>query len=231
MKTLNPWGRAARLTTTFVIAAFASACVAHAQGQTPSAMFQNSTLTGSGNTINATRVPVVISSTLTIYVDVTVKFDVDSNGTLTVSAGQPQILPSAALLTGNFKAGTYVGPSTMFNGKGFITVSGPGVSDGGATVWSFSAASGADLNTNPSSGTWYVGPIANSPLAERLKKAGITSTASSYGVGVFVVERSLSANALFGVSQTGNAITFSNFTSPNTDNATAQAQVTFTLVP
>lgn len=119
MKRLNPWCRATRLTTTCAIVVFASACVvAHAQGQTPSAMFQNSTLTGSGNTMTATRVPVRISSSLTIYVDVTVKFDVDSNGTLTISAGQPQILPSATLLTGNVKAARMWGRAQSSAGKG-----------------------------------------------------------------------------------------------------------------
>src|ERR1035438_8970139 len=123
MKSPNSWCRATRLTTTFAIVVFASACVvALAQSQTPSAMFQNSTLTGSGNTINATRVPVVISSTLTIYVDMTMQFNVDSNGNLTMAAGYPRIVPSATLLTGNFKAGTYVAPSTKFNGKGLVKI-------------------------------------------------------------------------------------------------------------
>ena len=241
MKTLNPWCRAARLTTTFVIVVFASACVARAQSQPPSVMFQNSTLTGSGNTINATRVPVAISSSLTVYVDITMKFDVDSNGNLTVSAGHPQIAPSPTLLTGSFVAGKYVGPSTKFNGKGYITVSGPGVSDGGATAWSFMTSSGADTGTYPVNGTWYVGPIANSPLADRLKKAGITSTAWSYGVSSGGAPYGSSGygrwsgGTLIGVSQTGNAITIASFESscsPNCpDSSAPQDQVTFTLVP
>lgn len=233
MKTLNPWCRAARLTTTFAIVVFASA-FALAQSQTPSAMFQNSTMTGSGNTINATRVPVVISSTLTIYVDMTMQFNADSNGNLTMVAGYPRIVPSATLLTGNFKAGTYVAPSTKFNGKGYITVSGPGVSDGGATAWSFMTSSGADASTSPVSGNWYVGPIANNPAADRLKKAGITSTALSYGVGSGTNafgDVVWATGALIGVSQTGNAITITSFTDFFGDHAGPTAQITYTLVP
>ena len=225
---------AARLITIFVIVGVASACVAHAQGQTPTVVFQNSTLTGSGNTINATRVPVVISSTLTIYVDMTMQFNVDSNGNLTMVSGYPRIVPSPTLLTGNFKAGTYVAPSTKFNGKGYITVSGPGVSDGGATAWSFMTSSGADASTSPVSGNWYVGPIANNPAADRLKKAGITSTALSYGVGSGTNafgDVVWATGALIGVSQTGNAITITSFSDFNGDHAGPTAQITYTLVP
>jgi hypothetical protein len=154
-------------------------------------------------------------------------------------AGYPQIVPSATLLTGNFKAGTYVAPSTMFNGKGFITVSGPGVSDGGATAWSFTTSSGADGSTTPNSATWYVGPIANNPLADRLKRAGVTSTAWSYGVGSGGAPYGSSgygywsAGSLIGVSQTGNAITIASFTGSNgmVDYAYPRDQVTYTLVP
>jgi hypothetical protein len=237
MKSLNPWCRTAQLSNIFAVVVLASACVARAQGQIPSAMFQNSTLTGSGNTMTATRVPVRISSSLTIYLDVTVKFDVDSNGNLTVSAGQPQILPSATLLTGNFKAGTYVGPSSVANGKAIITVGGPGVSDGGATAWSLSAAAGADSCTFPPSATWYVGPISNSPLQARLKSQGITSTAWSYGVSGqactgFPNYTYWAAGTLIGVSQTGNAVTIASFSKyGNLDYSAPVDQVTFTLVP
>src|ERR1035437_6401491 len=121
LRGLNSGRRTARFALTLTVFS-AVAFVARAQGQIPSAMFQNSTLTGSGNTMTATRVPVRISSSLTIYVDITTQFNVDLNGNLTLSAGYPQIVPSATLLTGNFKAGTYVAPSTLFNGKGLVTV-------------------------------------------------------------------------------------------------------------
>jgi hypothetical protein len=233
-KRLNSACRTARLV---LVAILLLSVASVARAQTPQASFERSTLTGSGNTINATRVPVAISSTLTVYVDMTMQFNVDSNGNLTMVASYPRIVPSATLLTGNFKAGTYVGPSTKFNAKGFITVSGPGVSDGGTTTWSMSAASSADPSTNPSSATWYVGPIANNPQVDRLKRAGgagITSTAWSYGVASGLSSDSLhwAPGTLIGVSQTGNAITFASFSFNGTgDYAGPQDQVTFTLVP
>jgi hypothetical protein len=238
LRGLNSARRTARVALTLTVFS-AVAFVARAQGQIPSAMFQNSTLTGSGNTMTATRVPVRISSSLTIYVDITTQFNVDLNGNLTMSAGYPQIVPSAALLTANFKAGTYVAPSTLFNGKGFITVSGPGVSNGGATAWSLSTASGSDPGTTPATATWYVGPIANNPLAARLTQLGITSSAWSYGVGTGPNSGSWSsydwgtwmAGSIIGVSQTGNAITIASFSFAGGDKASPQDQITFTLVP
>jgi len=232
---LNPWRRTARLVTTFAIVVLASTCVARAQTQPPYALFQNSALTGSGNTINATRVPVVISSSLTIYVDLTIQFNVDSNGNLTLTANYPQVAPSPVLLTGNFKAGTYVGPPTFLGGKALITVTGPGVLDGGVTSWVVSTAAGASGSTCPTTATFYAGPIASNPLATRLTAAKITSTAWSYG---FNGTSTCSNNnwltgGLIGVSQIGNTITIASFTAAgyigSSDYNTPQDQVTFTL--
>ncbi len=134
-------------------------------------------------------------------------------------------------MTGSGKAGNYVGPSTLFNGQGYVTVSGPGVTGGGATTWSLSAANGA-YQTTLSSATWFVGPIANNPLAARIGKAGITSTAWSYGVcGGAGVNHSWYGGGLIGVSQTGNALTIANFTlGSSSDSSMPKDQVTFTLV-
>src|ERR1017187_11030529 len=125
---LNSLRRVVRLTVTFAVVIGALTCVS--QAQTPSALFQNATLTGSGSTITATRVPVALSTTLIIYVDITMQFNADSNGNLTMAAGYPQIVASPTLLSGGFKAGNYVAPGNLFNGKGFVTVGGPGVTDG-----------------------------------------------------------------------------------------------------
>lgn len=228
-RSLNQWRRVVRLAACLAIVAIALTCVAQAQTP-PSALFQNATLSGSGSTITATRVPVAISATLTIYVDIAMQFVADSNGNLTLAAGYPQIVPSPTLLTGSGKAGNYVGPGNLFNGKGYVTVSGPGVGDGGTATWSLSAAPGADAGTTPTSATWYVGPIANSPLAPRLSKAGITSTAWSYGVAG-PGQRYWTHGDLIGVSQTGNAVTIANFTlGSQTDFNAPQDQITFTLV-
>jgi hypothetical protein len=161
------------------------------------------------------------------------QFNVDANGVLTMSPGFPQASASPPLITSNFVAGRYVGPSSIFQGKAVINVAGPGLTDGGATEWSLSAASGADSSTYPSSATWYVGPIANSPLATRLASAKITSTAWSYGVaGSQYGSAYWRANTLIGVSQIGNTITFVSFSgASSSDSNTPVDQITFTLAP
>jgi hypothetical protein len=167
---------------------------------------------------------------------------VDHNGNLTLSSGYPQVVAAPNLLSSSFMAGTYVGPSTAANGKATVTVSGPGVTDGGATTWSLSAAPTSDPCTYPGTATWYVGPVANSPVAARLKSAGITSTAWSYGVssspgcgGDSNHWTGPAGAALIGVSQSGNGITLATFSSWNysalTDNSTPTGQITYTLKP
>jgi hypothetical protein len=209
--------------------------VAHAQ--TPAPLFQNATLTGSGNTITATRVPVVVSPTLTIYVDLTLQFNSDSNGNLTLASGFPQIVQSPALLTSNFVAGTYLGPITLFNGKGLIAVAGPGVTDAGATNWTLSATTGTDSSLYPVTANWYVGPIANNPYAARIQKAGITSTLYSYGIAECATNCpgnwgfNSNSGILIGVAQIGNTISIVSFTNQNTDSSTPLAQLSFTLQP
>lgn len=222
--------------TTFVMA-FTAPWVVVARAQTPPApysLFQYSSLTGAGNTITATQVPVVTSAGTTIYVNITVQFDVDSNGNLTISSGYPQFVPAPTLLVSSFLAGKYVAPSTIYSGKGLIAVSGPGVSDGGATQWSLAAAAGANEGTYPGSATWYVGPIDNNPLAARLKSAGITSTAWSYGVGssqYSINGGNWNTNTLIGVSQVGNTLTIVSFTTNAKDFGSPVDQITYTLAP
>ena len=234
LRGLNSGRRTVRLALTLMVF---SAVAFVARAQTPQAFFERSTVTGSGNTISATNVPVVISG-VTVYVNVTMQFNVDHNGNLTLSSGYPQVVAAPNLLSSSFMAGTYVGPSTAANGKATVTVSGPGVTDGGATTWSLSAASGSDPCTYPGTATWYVGPVANSPVAARLKTAGITSTAWSYGVSSSpscgADPYHWSSGALIGVSQTGNAITIASFTAyygDVGDSSAPVAQITYTLKP
>jgi hypothetical protein len=232
-KRLNSASRTARLV---LVAIFFLSVASVARAQTPQASFERSTLTGSGNTITASNVPVVISG-ITVYINVTMQFDVDRNGTLTLSSGYPQVVAAPNLLSSSFRAGTYVGPSSVLNGKSVITVSGPGVTDGGATTWSMTSTTGADTCTYPSSATWYVGPIANTPVASRLKDKGITSTSWSYGVAGGVGSSCGNSTfrwqpgALIGVSQTGNALTIASFTYAGGDYGSPQDQITFTLKP
>jgi hypothetical protein len=153
---------------------------------------------------------------------------------VTFTLGTPATFPGAAASA--FQAGTYVGPGTMYSGKAVITVSGPGASDSGTTEWALSSANGANGCTFPNSATWYTGQIANSPYATRLKTAGITSNALSYGVGggpgcgtSGVVSGAWNPDTLIGVSQDGNTITISSFTLSGTDSSIPVDQITFTL--
>jgi hypothetical protein len=214
------------------------AFVAGAQTQQPPyALLQQATLTGSGNTMTATQVPVVTTSGVVVYVNATIQFNVDANGNLTVATGFPQITAAPSTIVSNFKAGRYVGPSNILGGKAAIEIAGPGVTSGGATLWTLSVAPGADPNTYPSSGTWYVGPIANNPVAARVTKAGITSTTMSYGVatsqGTSVQGLDYprwGENTLIGVSQVSNTITFYSYTY-GSDASTPYSQITYTLAP
>ena len=211
-----------------------------AQGQAPAPpyiLLQNATLTASGNTINAARIPVVTASGVTVYLDMALQFNTDANGNLTLATGYPRINGSTALLTSNFTAGTYVGPSTFLNGKAIIVVGGPGVAPGGATQWSLSAGPGADMCTTPLMANWYDGPIADNPNSARINSAKITSTALSYGIGgnepcgnntSGIIYGRWQSGSLLGFSQIGDTLTISSFTSSATDYSTAQDQIVFT---
>jgi hypothetical protein len=228
-KVLTSW-----CATAMAMSVGATMNVARAQ-TTPAPLFQNATLTGSGNTITATRVPVMLSTTLIVYVDVTLQFTSDSNGNLTLATGFPQYAPSASLLTPSFKAGTYLGPSTLFGGNGLLSVNGPSVADGGATMWSLTTAPGTNVGVYPTSVNWWVGPIANNPYAARIAAAKITSTAYSYGVASTASSApgpwvSGSNGILIGVSQTGNVLSIASFSfNGASDTNTPYAILTFTL--
>jgi len=203
-----------------------------AQAQTPPySLFQYATLTGSGNMLTATSIPVVTSTGVTVYVNVNIQFNVDSNGVLTIASGYPQVVPMSPILASSFKAGSYIGPSTFASGNALITVNGPGVFTGGATEWSLSASTGADGCTNPRTAVWYVGPLASNPLAGRLQAAGITSTAFSYGIGGGGnCGSNWNVNTLIGASQTGNSLTLVSFTNNSgKDSNVPIDQITYTL--
>lgn len=232
--------RAARLSVFAMAIAAACTAVAYAQIEDdvspeattppppPYALMQYSTLTGSGNAITASWIPIVTSKG-TIYKDLTLLFNVDSSGNLTLATGYPHIAPAPPPVVYSFRAGKYVGPTTICNNM-LINIAGPGWASGGATEWSLEAASGAGGCTYPYSATWYVGSIANSPLAARLKKAGITSTAWSYGVGGTPYGGDWGPDSLLGFSQIGNTLTIVSFSLDGSiDHSEPVAQITYTL--
>jgi hypothetical protein len=200
----------------------------------PYALFQNSTITSSGNSITAVRVPVILVGK-TVYKNITLSFEVDSDGNLTLMPGYPKVIPSPVVMTAGFKAGRYVGPSNVLGGTAIIRVSGPGVTKGGATEWSIAAGAGASGYTYPCSATWYAGPLTSNPLYSRLKAAGITSSAWSYGVigssGCVAESYNWNSRSLVGLSQIGNTLTIVSFTTAGSDSQTPRDQITYTLTP
>ncbi len=140
---------------------------------------QYSALSRSGDTISATRVPVITSAGKTVYQDIILQFDADADGNLTLTSGFPTVVASPALQVFTLKPGKYAGPSNISQGKMFITITGPGVLSGGTGLWIITLSEGASNYTYPDNATIYSGPIESNPQYARLKKAGITSTAWS----------------------------------------------------
>jgi hypothetical protein len=202
--------------------------------QPPYSLFQYASLTGSLNTVSATHIPVVTAAGAIRYVNMLLQFDVDANGNLSISPGFPQFLPAPAVQVSALTAGRYAGPGTVYSGSMAVIISGPGITDGGATEWSLAAAPDAAGCTYPASASWYVGPTASNPLAARLQSAGISSTAWSYGITsgsqCTINGDSWGPNALTGISQTGNMITIVSFTKAGKDYPVPVDQITYTLV-
>lgn len=205
--------------------------VSQASTSAPYAEVQYATLTGSTDVINVTMLPLVTPTGI-VYKNVTVPLEVSvsSTGVVTVTTGTPTVVAAPTPIVSNFVAGNYIGPQ-----KQLLTLSGPGVTSNGATEWSVTTTSGSTVCTYPSTATFYDGPLANSPLYARLQKAGITSTAYSYGV---MGSQACYGGAgdywyngnIVGFSQTGNALTIVSFTYDETEDfSTPQAQVTYTL--
>jgi hypothetical protein len=233
MKTLCPSApsRCTTLLATFTVILTATCVLVPRAGAqtTPYALLQNSALNGAGNTITATYLPVV-TSTGTLYFDLTVQFSVASNGTLTVSSVQQAKAPTP--INNSFVPGIYLGPD---DGIEFITVTGPGVTEGGNTGWAINPGPNSGDCLYPSSATWYdVGmAIANNPLyVQRLKPAGITSSQFyQYGTGASNCGGAdWSTNSLLGFEQVGTSLVVASFTSNNKDQSTPVDTRTFCLV-
>ncbi|MFN7992562.1 MAG: hypothetical protein U0Q18_03130 [Bryobacteraceae bacterium] len=216
-----------------VLMALAAVSAVHAQTP-PYAEFQYSTLSGSGNTITATRLPVVATTGIK-YVNVVLQFDVAADGTLTLTPGYPQILPSPAQIISNFLAGNYVGPG----GTGYqTTVFGPGVTSGGATEWSLAGTTSCAV---PATATWYVfgGAMTKNPLYQRLKNAGISAqTYAAYGAWGTTGDQACNAGAnwrtgtLIALSQTGGGgLAILSFTDNGVDQSQPVDQITYTKNP
>jgi hypothetical protein len=230
-----------RRQSTWAIAAglgLAAVLAVPAIAATPTPYLQDSTIVGSGGTITATDVPVETSTGSLVYKDVTIQLNAATTGNLTIAPGYPKVVNAISPILNNFVAGNYTAPTTLAS-KVLITVNGPGVGAGGATVWSLAPSSGAVCGTYPASATWYTGPIASNPLAARLKKAGITSSFYSYGLVGISPDCALNGyndfvgGALIGVSQVEGSLTIVSFANGNGagDSPIPLAEITYSLIP
>ena len=225
---LNRRRRATRFATMVMV--FTALGSLAARAQAPSALFQNSTLTSTTNTINVTQLPVVTPSG-TSYVNLVLVFDVSGDGTLTVAAGYPQQTPSTLPIDDGFLAGNYAQNSGNCCN---LLVSGPGVAQNGVTVWSLSLLAGSGC-VNPNVATWYdVGTaIKTSPIYSRLQKAGIKTTEYyQFGVGSGCSDANpWAADTLIGFSQTGKGLAISSFTNNGKDQSTPVTTTTYVFQP
>lgn len=229
--------RIAPLVAFVVVLATAWVVFAHAQPPdnalqqpptaTPEALFQDSTLTATTNTINATWLPLVTSTGKILYDDVTIQFAVADDGTLSVSSLQQN--PSKKAIIDHFKAGNYIGPSNDSNF--LITVSGPGIAPGGATDWSLSVSPGGNDCTTPSEATWWVGPIMKSPYWSRIKAAGVPLTNYSYGLGGSPADcenADWGYNSLLGFTETSQgSFVITSFTVNDKDQSQPVAEIPY----
>jgi len=223
------------------LAAFGALAVGGpALGATPTVYAGNATITGAGDIVQVSRMPVQTSSGSILYYDVTTTFGVTSAGALSVVS--TTIAPSPSLIVSNFQAGTYASPA----GLNFTELlSGPGIGPAGTTAWSFAKSGGSNVGcAYPATATWYTGPISSNPYATRITGAGITTTDYSYGIagpisslcsGVVSQEFNGPSNGvapLIGAAQTGGSLTVVSFTdSTGKDHSVPVAQITFTLSP
>lgn len=198
-----------------------------------SAQFQNSTLSGSGSSINVAQIPVLTSSGTFVYWNMIIEFNVASDGSLSVASGYPQFTPTPEPIINGFKAGTYLGPDDSTE---LITLNGPGVAPSGVTAWSLGPASNASGCLFPYDATWYdVGSkLSNNPLYSRIKAAGITSTLMQYGTGGGTPSCGTTlweTNSLLGFSQTNGALTITSFSKGGQDFNVPQDTKTYQLQP
>ncbi|HKD68563.1 MAG TPA: hypothetical protein VKB84_17095 [Candidatus Binataceae bacterium] len=203
---------------------WASAALAAGTATTPAAFFNFSSVIGLNKEITATQVPVQTSTGTIIYKDVTIQINVDAAGNLTYATAAPIATLSPTLTASNIRAGIYTDAESATFGS---QITGPAIipGGGGEAQWSISAAAGLNC-VPPQPATFYTGPLADSPLAARVKKALITATQYSFGVvdGASCGDANWRANGLIGVTAVGNQVMVSSFTNPSGVDTTAPVE-------
>jgi hypothetical protein len=207
-------------------------CASTALAETPAAFFNYSSVIGSNKVITATQVPIQPSTGPLIYKDVTIQINVDAAGNLTYATTAPLATLSPMLSASTFRAGIYTDSSDSRFG---IQVSGPSLVPGGGGLaqWSLTSAPGLGCDP-PQPATFYTGPLASSPLAGRVKDAGITGiTATQYSFGLIGTagcgNGNWQNNGLIGLTNVGGNLVIASFTQTGKDASSPYTQIIYVL--
>ena len=178
----------------------------------PTSFLQYGVISGQGQTITLTRIPVTNARGAVSYYDGSISFIVAPTGTLGTNP-TVTFIPSPTLTTAQFQPGRYYAASPFSPYYALGTVS-SGVGAGGRTVWTWAEDGGAQSATAPAQAVWQtVSPPAD--IVARLAAAhvpnnfayayGTSALASTYGYTFY-------NNGLLAAEQTANAITLISYT-------------------
>ncbi len=243
-------GPGMRLTTmTAALLSLSTAVMAQApDGQPATTRLQDAVVVAKGSTISITRLPIHTANG-TIFRDVTIQLQVDSQGHVTlatdaagraVAAGMPPAAvplpsvpsgapielaqrPSPPIVMQIFRAGTYAAPD-----GGLVRVEDRG-NDliNHVPMWTLSADGASGLG----SATWYSGPPQMNPRYRRLRTAGITDTSYAYGTSDSGTADLFGSGALIGVQQIGPSalriVSFKHGCCTDMDAPTASLTLTY----
>jgi hypothetical protein len=220
------WGKLEHLTAAAVIGLI-SGYAPEILAATPTIYMQSATINSAGDAVTLTRVPVMNAAGTILYKDISMLFDVDNLGNVTLPSALVRITTSPTINVGAFKPGTYNGYSV--NGNNVFKVGSPGIGSGGRISGSIQriTLSSADVFN----ASWTSGPITGHPFQAQLNAAHITSTAYNWGImgtaGQFTVSSGWKAGDIIGTVQNGNQLSLVDFENTNT----AKRSLTFTLCP
>lgn len=176
----------------------------------PAMFLDQASISGVGNKLKATRVPVRDAANKVRYYDIEMNFQINSLGAPVLAPSNPIISLSPNLIVGKFIAGKYK------DGAGNVyTVTGPGAAPGGRATWNIqlSKQCSSGCGFDELSGSWTTGAIAGHPIQPILTEQGITTSTYSWGIvtedSVFQ-SQNCSGDAI-GFIQSGNQIAMNGY--------------------
>ena len=195
----------------------------------PAIFFDQSSVIGIGDTITAICLPIRTADGKFVFKDVTITLSVGAKGNLAWASAKPVVAECPPLSVSNIRAGIYSSPTLSYEG---IQITGPtAIGNGGEAEWAITVGPGKNAGLSPPNpAVFYTGPLAKSPLAARLQKAGLTSTQYNYGV-IGASSGTWPSNALFGLRLVGNQLAVALFTdSSGHDHKDPVTQIIYTFV-